>query len=368
MRIAVAASLLKPISAESTGGTEAFAHTLADELVNQGQDVTLFATSDSKTNAKLSSVIGSDQTTGVYEGNVEIRTVYQLYQIADILKRSNEFDIIHNNYFGFYMLTNMSPFTDLPIVTSMHNHFWIYPNLKNILEKTVRKNKDIVVFASESARKIAEGKFDTEVIPHGINISAFPYSATSENYMLYLGRIVPRKGIEDAIEAAKKGGFELKVAGGAAVIPEEKEYVEKNVMPNFSDKIVNVGSPNEDERNKLYQNAKALIFPTHIEEMFGLVAAEAMACGTPVIAYNGGSLSEVVEDGVTGFVIDPDDKDRHGKGSWIIKTQGPDGIVEAVNRIGEINRENCRKRVENNFTSQLMVSRYIELYNRLLNR
>ena len=299
MRIAVAASLLKSISPISTGGTEAFAHILAEGLVAQGQDVTLFATSDSETKAKLSSVASSTQTTGVYEGNVEIRTVYQLYQIADILKRSSEFDIIHNNYFGFYMLTSFSPFTDRPIVTSMHNHFWRSPNLKHILTQTVRRNKDVVVFASEAARKQAENLFDTEVINHGIDVSAFPYSSTHEDYMLYLGRIVPRKGVDDAVSAARMGDFKLKIAGGAAVIPEEKAFIEKNITPFYSDKIVNVGSPNEAERNKLYQNAKALLFPTHIEEMFGLVAAEAMASGTPVIAYNNAAVPEVVKDWVT---------------------------------------------------------------------
>lgn len=368
MRVAVAASLLKSITPESTGGTEAFAHILTEGLVANGQDVTLFATSDSKTSANLSSIVDSSQTSGVYEGSVEIRTPYQLLQAVEIIKKSNEFDIIHNNYFHFYIMTSLASFTDRPIVTSMHNHYWHYPNLKSILTKTVRKNKDIVVFASKSAQGSAGDLFDSTVIYHGIDISAFTFSSTSEDYVLYLGRVVPNKGIEDAVVAARQGGFILKVAGGSAVIPEEKASIAKNVTPYFSDKIIDMRSPDEAQRGVLYQNAKALLFPTHIEEQFGLVAAEAMASGTPVIAYNMGALSEVVKDGVTGFIIDPDDEDRPGKGSWVIKKQGVEGLVEAVGRIGEIDRANCRKRVEENFTREKMIEQYISLYNRLLTK
>jgi glycosyltransferase involved in cell wall biosynthesis len=368
MRIAVAASLLKPISAESTGGTEAFAHILSEGLLAKGEDVTLFATSDSKTNAKLESIIGSENTTGVYEGSVEIRLAYQTLQIADILKKSSEFDIIHNNYFHFFQLTSMSGFSQCPIVTSMHNHYWQFPNLKSILSKTVRKDKDVVVFASKAAQRYAGDLFNNEIIYHGIDVNAFEYSPESQDYFLYLGRIVESKGIGDAVKAAKQGGFNLKISGGSAVIPKEIEFVKENIEPLFSEKIQNLGVTTESERNELYRGAKALIFPTHIEEQFGLVAAEAMASGTPVIAYNLGALSEVVEDGVSGFIIDPDDSERPGKGSWIIKKQGVEGILEAVGRINEINREACRKRVEEHFTVEKMVDNYIDLYNRLLSK
>ncbi len=368
MRIGVAASLLKPITPESTGGTEAFAYILSEGLTKHGQDVTLFATSDSKTSAHLSSIVSSKQTTGIYEGSVEIRLAYQALQIADIVKRSHEFDIIHNNYFHFFQLTNLSSFIDCPVVTSMHNHYWHYPNLKNILTQTVRKDRDMVVFASHAAQQYAGDLFPNEVIYHGIDIAAFPFSHQSESYFLYLGRVVPSKGIKDAVDAAREGDFSLKVAGGSAVIPEEIDFIAKNVTPYYSEKIQYIGTPDELERNKLYQNAKALIFPTKIEEQFGLVAAEAMASGTPVIAYNKGALAEVVRDGVTGFIIDPDDEDRPGKGTWVIKKQGVEGIIEAVSRIDEIDRAKCRHHVEKHFTRENMIEQYVALYNRLLGR
>ncbi len=368
MRIGVAASLLKAISQSSTGGTEAFAHILTEGLVAKGLDVTLFATSDSNTKAKLDSIVSSQQTTGVYEGSVEIRLAYQMLQATEIIKRAQEFDIIHNNYFHFFVLTSLSAFTNVPIVTTMHNHYWQYPNLKSILTKTQIRGKDMVVFASQAARELGGNLFDSEVIYHGIDISLFAFNAQSEEYALFLSRVVPTKGIKDAIDAARIGDFELRIAGGAAVTPEDKHFISTNVEPFYSDKIKNIGSPDDVLRKRLYQNAKALIFPTHLEEQFGLVAAEAMACGTPVIAYNHGALPEVVQDGVTGFIIDPDDEERPGKGSWVIKKQGVEGLIEAVSRIGEIDRAACRKRVEDNFTRELMINRYIDLYERLLGK
>ena len=366
MKVAVAASLLKAISSESTGGTEAFAHLLTEGLVSAGIDTTLFATSDSKTSAKLVSVCHSSQTTGVYEGNVEIRMPYQLLQSAEILKREKEFDIIHNNYFGFFALTAFSSFSEVPIVTTMHNHFWHYPNLTKIVTETVRKGKDMVVFPSHTSATYNTGLFDSQVIHHGIDVTPFQFSKTSEDYLLFLSRLVPAKGIKDAIDTATKSNFKLLVAGGQAVLPEDTDFIAKHVTPYFSNTIQHVGVPDDKKRLELYQHAKALLFPTHLEEQFGLVSVEAMACGTPVIAYNHGANAEVIADGVTGFIVDPDDNDRPGKGSWIIKKQGVEGLVEAVSRIGEIDRMACRRRVEEKFTRERMISEYIALYKRLI--
>lgn len=366
MKVAVAASLLKAITSGSTGGTEAFAHILADGLVEQGVDVTLFATSDSITQAKLVSICSSKQTTGVYEGNVEIRMPYQLLQSTEIIKRQNEFDIIHNNYFGFFAMTAFSPFTDLPIITTMHNHFWQYPNLKSILTQTIRKEKDMVIFPSKASQKYNTNLFDSRVIYHGIDLSPFPFSNNADDYILFFSRLVPGKGIKDAMQSAIKGNFRLKVAGGKAILADDKEFIEKDVDPYFSSTITYEGVPNDTERLQLYQHAKALLFPTHLEEQFGLVSVEAMSCGTPVIAYNHGANSEVIKDGVTGFIVDPDNEERIGKGTWVIKKQGIDGLIEAVSRISDIDRIACRKHVEENFTRTRMIKEYIDLYKSLL--
>lgn len=367
MKIAVAASLLKPISPESVGGTEIFAHLLTEGLVDKGIDTTLFATSDSKTQAKLVSICSSLQTNGIYEGDLEVRIPYQVLQARNILARSGQFDIIHNNYYHFYLLSGFSAFSDCPIVTTMHNHYWKSPNLKSILEKTQRKGKDIVVFASKAAQKLSENLFDSEVIHHGIDITSFNFNALSKDYILWYSRMVPTKGIRDAIDASIIGDFPLVVAGGEPVRPDHKTFFDEKIKPHLLGRIKNAGPSTEGEKAELYRNAKALLFPTHLEEEFGLVMVEAMACGTPVIAYNRGAVSEVIQDGVTGFIIDPDNEDRPGKASWIIKKQGVEGLIEAVKRIGEIDRAACRKLVEDNFTVEQMITEYIALYNRLLN-
>lgn len=368
MKVAILASLLKPISGESIGGTEIFTHLLTEGLVDKGLDLSLFATSDSKTRAKLISICSSKQTNGIYEGDLEVRIPFQILQASNVIQRCKEFDIIHNNYYHFYLLSGFSAFADCPIVTTMHNHHWKSPNLKSILEKTQRKGKDIVVFASHASKKLSDNLFDSVVIPHGIDVSVFPFSTGPEDYILWYGRMVPPKGIKDAIDASRVGGFPLIVAGGDPVRSDHKTYYAEHIKPNFSESVKNAGASTEAEKISLYKNARALLFPTHLEEEFGLVMVEAMACGTPVIAYNRGAVPEVVKDGVSGFIIDPDNEDRPGKGSWVIKKQGIDGLVEAVKRVWEINRIDCRNHVEKYFSREKMINEYISLYTRLLSK
>jgi len=150
MKIALLASLLRPISPTSNGGTEAFAHQLTEGLVQKGLDVTLFATSDSQTAAKLAAICSSQQTNGTYEGTIATNVLYETLQASQVIQSSQNFDIIHNNYFHFYSLTDFAHFTDRPVITTMHNHFWHLPSIKEVLVKTHRKGKDVVVFASKA--------------------------------------------------------------------------------------------------------------------------------------------------------------------------------------------------------------------------
>ncbi len=365
MKVAIVASLLRPVAPISAGGTEVFTHVLNEGLLGKGIDTTLFATSDSLTSGKLVSICSSQQTTGIFEGPVAGNVVFEALQAQNVIQHSAEFDIIHNNYWFFYNLTNLSAFSSCPMITTIHNNFWHLPNMKEVLGKTHIKGRDAVVFISKSAQKLAGDLVDSEVISNGIDIDAFPFSEKSEDYVLWFSRLVQDKGIKDAMDAAQLGNFRMVVAGAPAVKAKNKEYIDREVMPYFSDTITYAGTPDKNARQSLYQNAKAFLFPTHLEEQFGLVLAEAMACGTPAIAYNRGATSEVVADGVTGFIIDPDDSPRPGKGCWVIKEQGIKGLIEAVKRIGEIDRHACRAHVEKNFTRKLMIEKYISLYKRI---
>ena len=167
---------------------------------------------------------------------------------------------------------------------------------------------------------------------------------------------------------ANETGDYLKIASDKTHF--NTEFVKNKVLPYVDgDKIVHAGFfVTSMEKNNFLNKAKALMLPILWDEPFGLVMIEAMACGTPVIAYNRGSVSEIVRDGVTGFIIDPDNEDRPGKGTWVIKKQGIEGLVEAIKRIEEIDRRACRKHVEENFSVSKMVEGYEKIYNQILNK
>lgn len=365
MKVAVVASLQKVISPISAGGTEVFSHILTEGLVKKGIDVSLFATSDSNTSATLESVCSAVMTGDKKEGPIATHELYELLQARNVIQRSEEFDVIHNNYWRYYSLSSFSSFSKCPIITTVHNNFWNYPSLRESLFKTHRKGKDVVVFLSKGAQQLAGDGVDSVVINNGINIEAFPYSSTCDESFLWFSRLVPAKGIKPAIDAARQGNFPLIVAGSPPLKPDNKAYIDEHVMPYFSDTIKYVGTPDEEKRISLYQKAKALLFPVLGEEQFPLVVLEAMSCGTPVIAYNRGAISEQIIDGVTGFIVDPDGFPRPRAGSWVVKKQGIEGLVEAMQRISEIKRSACRAHVETYFSQDRMIDQYISLYKRI---
>ena len=205
---------------------------------------------------------------------------------------------------------------------------------------------------------------------HGtvVTNTMFKETVSQHSRFLVAGRIVPKKGVIDAIEAVKRINGNLIIVGQVyRHKPEYAFYFDEVIKPCIDNRQIlmeEVVKP--DHMIRHYQTAKALLFPVHWEEPFGLVMIEAMVCGTPVIAYNRGSVPEVVKDGVTGFIIDPDNEDRPGKGTWIIKKQGIDGLAEAISRIGEIDRRACRKHVEEHFTVEHMVTGYERVYEKIL--
>jgi len=182
-----------------------------------------------------------------------------------------------------------------------------------------------------------------------------------------LGRLVPQKGVEDAIKTCIITNERLSIGSQFPGPYEVSPYYRTSVVPFLDDpKIEKIGMVTTRRRAELLGRAKGLLFPIKWEEPFGLVMIEAMACGTPVIAYNRGSVSEIVKDGVTGFIIDSDNENRPGRGNWVIKKQGIEGLVEAIKRIGEIDRAACKKHVEKHFTVEKMVTSYEEVYQKIL--
>jgi len=372
MRIGIAGILNKPIIANSLGGTEEFTYQLCQQLVKRGHKVTLFATQDSKTSAKIEPTISSKKIKGIIESGIEVRFLYHLLQAREIAKKSSNFDIIHNNYYDSFLLMPFVDWFKCPVVTTVHNDFWQFKNMRYFFQKTQRSEKDLMVFVSKMAKNLAHDPKDSAVIYNGIEIKNYPFmEENSQKYLFWLSRFAKEKGPAQAIEVALETKNPIILAGGSPQTQELTSYYAHYVRPYLSETIQFLGPQDAQTKVRLYQEARAFLFPIQWEEPFGLVMIEAMATGTPVVTFARGSIPEVVKDGVTGFVVNPSDEDI--RGDWIIKKTGTEGLSEAVERIYsmsdsdyKIMRENCRTRVEKNFAVERMVDEYEKVYQKIL--
>lgn len=358
LRIAQIAPFWFSVPPKDYGGTERVVSYITEELVKRGHDVTLFARSDSQTKAKLVSPLPEDLAKSIKAFCDPAYHATNTFFNAEAFKRADEFDIIHSHagFFSFYF----SDLVKTPVIHTLHNQL---PRADEIENELYRKYKHLN-FVSISQE--FQSHFDLNYVAnayHGLPLELFPYSARGGEGLLWLGRASKNKGELDAIEAARQAGMPLKVA--ASVRPDTVQYFEKEIKPRLTDQIQLVQNVRFEDTPKLYGAADAFVFPVHWKEPFGLIMIEAMSCGTPVIAYNRGSVPEIVQDGVTGFIIDPGDESVKREGSWIIKKKGIAGLVEAIGRIKEIDRAACRKHVEANFTVSKMVDRYEKIYENL---
>ena len=213
-------------------------------------------------------------------------------------------------------------------------------------------------------------------IYNGTDTNLFRFNPNPKDYLLYLGELVERKGVREAILAAKKIKLKLVIAGRVPLQTSQiKDYsfFQKYVKPELNrGRIEYAGEVASEKTSELYGNAKATLFPIRWEEPFGLVMTESMSCGTPIIAFARGSVPEIIKDGETGFIVNSSDNDI--RGNWIIKKTGVEGMIEAINRIYDMPekeylemRKNCRKHVEKNFTLERMVDEYEKVYKRIIN-
>lgn len=306
---------------------------LCEGLVKRGVDVTLFATGESITKAKLRSVcqVGYEE-----DKNIDTK-VWEGLHIAEVFQSAHEFDIIHNN-FDFLPLT-YSGLVDTPVLTTIHGFSSekILPVYKKYNESTY------YVSISNSDRNRSLDYIDT--VYHGIDLNQFTYRAFSEGYLLFFGRLHRDKGPKEAIEIAKRSNKKLVIAG----IIQDKEYFKREIEPYLNKNIIYIGSVGPEDRNKLLGGALVLLHPIYFEEPFGLSVVEAMACGTPVIAYNKGSMPELIENEVNGFIVDD-----------------IEGALKALDKISNIERKRCREYVEDKFSVDRMVDDYIRVYEKIL--
>ncbi len=355
---------------------------LSSGLVDRGHEVTVYSTSDVPTKAKI---VSSDIT------HIQKPLPYFKFRNLDANKRklleeefakhefeidctmrafaavkAKEIDILHcyhdsSLFYGHYMNDIVR---DVPVVYTLHDP--LPPEGTFEFEELKKFAGHSYISISNAFRRSLPPLNYIETIYHGINLNAFTFEKEAADYVLFMGRLVPDKGLHSAIAAAIATNMRLEIGtqfGGHEGDP----YFETKIKPFLANPFIGEpGMVNDIEKVRLYGGAKALLFPIEWEEPFGMVLIEAMACGTPVIAYNRGSVPEIVKDGVTGFIIDQDDAERSGKGTWTIKKQGVEGIIEAMGLISTISRDACRKHIEEHFSAQKMVLDHEACYTKLL--
>jgi len=359
LKIAQIAPLWVSIPPEKYGGIERIVHYLTEELVKRGHDVTLFASGDSKTKAKLVSVYPR----ALLKDKIPwTDPFWNLENLSQAFKKAGDFDIIHSHLDLWTLF--FQDLTKTPVVHTFHNPLYVssitdpkkIPTRLKMFE--VHKKTTYGCFISKSQRKLCPVKFPYNwIVYNGIDLSLYKFNPRPKDYFAWIARIDPYKGIENAIEAAERAGIKLLLAG--RLDPFRKEYFETKIKPHLGTKIKYIGEIPQDKLCEFYANAKATLYPIEWEEPFGLIVTESMACGTPVIAFDKGSMSEVIKNGVSGFVVPFYDK----KGKKNI-----DGLVESIKKIDQIKRKDCRKWVEENFTYQRMVDDYEKIYYQLVKK
>jgi glycosyltransferase involved in cell wall biosynthesis len=338
MRIAQVSPPWVSVPPKGYGGIEWIVADLADGLTDRGHEVTLFATGDSTTRAHLEFVF--EEAPGPrFNNSIWHDVVHQLLVHRDL----SRFDLLHQHTFWSGLLGAL--LTEVPVVHTLHRSFT--DQMRRLYEPVA--DRIWFVALSEAQRRAMPELRYAAVVHNGIDPRRYPLRGDKEGFLLFLGRTNPDKGPRRAVEAARAAGMPLVMSVKMAEQVEE-EHWQKEVEPLLDDDVTVLNEVDHDRKVDLLQRARAVLFPIDWEEPFGLVMTEAMACGTPVIASSRGAVPEVMDDGVTGFVVPVEDYAHEA--------------ARAVKRLGEIDPRACRRRVEENFTVERMLDGYEAVYRR----
>lgn len=336
LRIAQIAPIVWRVPPKKYGGIERVVYFLTEELVKRGHMVTLFATGDSKTSARLSYVF----PTSLMEAKIEDPKIFNKWREMHTLqayKRQAEFDIIHDHTI---VETGSSK---TPVVLTHHgliSRVWKNLSFPNVYPVAI----------SHSQRRESPNAKVSAVVYNGLRMENYPFAKSAMNYLLFVGRFSKQKGAHHAIDVAL--ALNMKLILVAKKEDRDEEYFNKYIKPNLLyGKIDWIGEVDDEQRNFLMSNATALLHPAIWEEPFGLNMIEAMACGCPVVAFDRGSIPEIIEDGKTGFVV-----------------KNVREMIEAVKNVSKINRSYCRKHSLKNFSAERMTDDYEELYYKILEK
>jgi glycosyltransferase involved in cell wall biosynthesis len=344
MRILQVAPLSVTVPPPAYGGTEAVVSVLCEDLVRRGHDVTLCASGDSITRAELFSIYPRSLRMA---SDIRDKLPYQLVHAALSLKEAKSFDIIHNH--AGEMVMAMSHLVNVPMLTTMH--CLVTPDNKFLWDTYEGWYNTISLSEKALMPSIANKKYCGTVY-NGIDVASFPYDKDKEDYLLFLSCVSPDKAPHLAVEAAKRLGRRIIVAGKVDPNGKDQEYFRTTLAPLVDGQQVQFfGEANSEQKRRLYAKACCLLMPLCWEEPFGLVMAEAMACGTPVVAFRRGAAAEVVVHGETGYLVND-----------------VDGMVEAVLKVDRIDPARCRRHVVENFGPERMADGYLRIYQRILDR
>ncbi|MFH1401975.1 MAG: glycosyltransferase family 4 protein [Parcubacteria group bacterium] len=365
-KIAVIAPPFTVIPPKGQGGTEKIVYEMVEGFHKKGYKVTLFGAGNCKTSVELIQIfkkpindIKSNPSHVEISRPLRLEAVYLVKVMEEIIKRRKEFDLIFNHARGGYLFLPLSNFLKIPIITILH-----LPIFKELAEMLMNYKKTNIITVSNSQRKDFEKIDYLATIYNGVDPDEFIFSPKVKDHFLFMGALGEHKNPKDSILAAKKAGAKLILAGGK----QREPYFSKEIKPLIDNKkIIYAGEVCGKKRLDLLKYAKALLFPIKWEEPFGLVMIEAMACGTPVIAFARGSVPETIKDGETGFIINFSNNDR--RGNWLIKKTGLTGMIEAIKKIHDMPtddylemRKNCREHIESNFTTEKMIDEYEKVY------
>jgi glycosyltransferase involved in cell wall biosynthesis len=340
MRIAQVAPLFEPVPPRLYGGTERVVSYITEELVRRGHDVTLFASGDSQTSARLVAV--TERAVRLDKQSREVLAADISRQLGRVFCEAHTFDVIHCHV--DYLAYPFCGLVRTPTLHTLHGRLdlpFLVPVFRDF------PNVPLVSISDAQRTPLASLNLNwAGTVYHGMPLDHSPFVARPGDYLAFLGRLSPEKQPQVAIEVAKRAGLPLRIA--AKVDANDREFVEREVVPLLDDPLIEyIGEVEDDRKAAFLGGARALLFPIDWPEPFGLVMTEAMACGTPVIARPCGSVPELIEDGRTGFIADTVDE-----------------LVEAVKRIDTIDRAECRRVVEQRFSVPRMVDDYEALYRR----
>jgi glycosyltransferase involved in cell wall biosynthesis len=339
MRIAQVAPLIESVPPKHYGGTERIVSYLTEELVRAGHDVTLFASGDSVTNARL---IASCERSLRKNERCKDPVAREVLLVDHVIEYVNEFDLIH--FHTGYLHFPVCRYLQVPHVTTLHGRLDL-PDLVPVFDRF--RNEPLISISNAQRQPLPWANWQATIY-HGLPKDLFVFQPNEGDYLAFLGRISPEKRVDRAIEIAKRVSMPLKIA--AKVDRADRRYFKRDIEPLLTQSHVEwVGEISDQQKNEFLGNAYALLFPIDWPEPFGLVMIEAMACGTPIIAYDCGSVPEVMEDGATGFIV-----------------RDLDDAVKGVNRIRDLSRSRCREVFEKRFAAERMASDYVDVYKRLI--